>query len=294
MANTMVLLVIAGIGSLCALIAALNMFAPEVEEETFSDVETRAVKETSSFARLNPEKNLWDRIQLFVAHTLKLEPKLDELYMVAGSPAGAEPADILRQKMLAAVLTPAAMVVFFQSPLFALISIPVAFVIPDALLRSKGQKRQVELLAGFSTTVDLAALIIESGLDYMTAFERIVRISKQKTILESELEKMLNEVKLGYSRREALERLARRTGVQEIRSFVGLIVQSDELGTSLVDLLRNFSIDLRFRRMNKAEKAAAQASTKMLIPLFLFIFPTVFILMLGPMIKELASGGLGF
>ena len=86
----------------------------------------------------------------------------------------------------------------------------------------------------------------------------------------------------------------RITGVPEIRSFTGLIIQYDELGTSLVELLRNYAADMRFRRLNMAEKLAAQASTKMLIPLFIFIFPTVFILMLAPMMKSLVSGGLGF
>ena len=116
----------------------------------------------------------------------------------------------------------------------------------------------------------------------------------QRTELENELQKMINEVQLGYTRRDALKRLAMRTGVPEIRSFVGLIIQSDELGTSLVDLLRNYAADMRFRRLNKAEKLAAQAATKMLIPLFIFIFPTVFIMMLAPMMKSLITGGLGF
>ena len=142
--------------------------------------------------------------------------------------------------------------------------------------------------------MDLAALIIESGWDYLTAFERIIKVAREKTILEDELEKTIGEIKLGYSRREALERFAARTGVQEVRSLVGLIIQSDELGTSLVDLLRNFSADLRSRRLNKAEKLAAQASTKMLFPLFIFIFPTIFILILSPMLSGLFSGGLGF
>ncbi|MCK5106889.1 MAG: type II secretion system F family protein, partial [Elusimicrobiales bacterium] len=104
----------------------------------------------------------------------------------------------------------------------------------------------------------------------------------------------INEVQLGYSRRDALRRFSERTGIQEIRSFVGLIIQSDELGTSLVDLLRNFSGDMRFRRMNKAEQLAAAASTKMLIPLFIFIFPVVFILMLAPMVYDLFTGGMPF
>jgi tight adherence protein C len=105
---------------------------------------------------------------------------------------------------------------------------------------------------------------------------------------------MISEVQLGYSRRDSLRRLAQRTGLMEIRSFSGLVIQSDELGTSLVDLLRNFSADMRFRRLNRAERLAAQASTKMLIPLFLFIFPTVFILLLSPVIYDFFKQGLPF
>ena len=85
-----------------------------------------------------------------------------------------------------------------------------------------------------------------------------------------------------------------RVGLQEMRSFVGLVIQSDELGTSLVDLLRSYSADMRFRRLNRAEKLAAQASTKMLLPLIFFIFPTVFIMILAPMAQSIFAGGLGF
>ena len=128
----------------------------------------------------------------------------------------------------------------------------------------------------------------------MSAFERIVKISTEKSGWETEVEKTINEVQLGYSRRDALHRMSDRIGLQEIRSFVGLIVQSDELGTSLVELLRNYSADMRFRRLNRAEKLAAQASTKMLIPMFIFIFPTVFIMMLAPMVMDLVNGGMPF
>jgi tight adherence protein C len=191
----------------------------------------------------------------------------------------------------------AGLCVFFyfisDSIIFALFGV-VAFFIPDALFGSKIQKRQVEIMKTFPTFVDLAALTIEAGLDYMSAIERILKNSKNKSELENELQKVINEIQLGYSRKDALKRLALRTGIQEIRSFVGLIIQSDELGTSLVELLRNYAADMRFRRLNKAEKLAAQAATKMLIPLFVFIFPTVFIMMLAPMAKNLVQGGLGF
>ena len=201
---------------------------------------------------------------------------------------------MLHLKLIAGAVLPLVSFVLTQSP-FTLVLAPLGFLLPDAAIYSgRIRRRQEDIIRNFPTFVDLAALMIESGLDYMTAFDRIVKIAPVKTGLELEIERTINEVQLGYSRRDALRRLSLRTGLQEVRSFVGLIVQSDELGTSLVELLRNYSTDMRFRRLNKAEKLAAQASTKMLIPLFIFIFPTVFILMLSPMISDLITGGMPF
>jgi tight adherence protein C len=201
---------------------------------------------------------------------------------------------MLHLKMIVGAAMPVLFYALSQSP-FVILFAPLGFMIPDAGIYSgRIRKRQEDIIHNFPTFVDLAALMIESGLDYMTAFDRIVKIAPVKTGLELEIERTINEVQLGYSRRDALRRLSLRTGLQEVRSFVGLIVQSDELGTSLVELLRNYSADMRFRRLNKAEKLAAQASTKMLIPLFIFIFPTVFILMLAPMISDLITGGMPF
>ncbi|WP_424246083.1 tight adherence protein C [Elusimicrobium posterum] len=276
-------------GSLCIMWAVLKLLSPAEEEASYTDIETKRIKETSSFARINQD-SLWGKFCLYILQAFKLEKPLEEQHLLLGSPNSPQPVDILYYKIIWAIVLPLIILLAFQTKLF-IFAIPLGFILPTAIFNSRIQKRQMSMLGNFSTTVDLAALIIESGLDYLTAFDRIIKIAKEKTVLEAEIEKMLNEVKLGYSRREALERLAARTGVAEIRSFVALIIQSDELGTSLVELLRNFSIDLRFRRMNKAEKLAAQASTKMLIPLFLFIFPTVFILILAPMLKSIISGG---
>jgi tight adherence protein C len=225
--------------------------------------------------------------------TFHLEKRLEMLHMQLGSPDNPQPVDILQTKVICALAIPPAVMLLFQA-FWPIVLVPLCFMLPDVFIKTKIQQRQAEILGNFSTTVDLAALIIESGLDYLTAFERIIKVSKEKTILEEELDKTIGEIKLGYSRREALERFAARTGVQEVRSLVGLIIQSDELGTSLVDLLRNFSTDLRSRRLSRAEKLAAQASTKMLFPMFMFIFPTIFILILSPMLGGLMSGGLGF
>lgn len=213
--------------------------------------------------------------------------------MMMGRPLKPTPLEMLHLKELVAAAFSGLLFLASGSPFLALFGI-IGFFVPDLAFKSRIQARQTEIMRNFPTLVDLEALTIEAGLDYMTAFERILKNSKTKTELENELQKVINEISLGYSRRDALRRLALRTGIQEIRSFVGLVIQSDDLGTSLVELLRNYAADMRFRRLNKAEKLAAQASTKMLIPLMIFIFPTVFILMLAPMVKNLIEGGLGF
>ncbi len=281
------------IGAGAVFVGIFRLFSPAHEKEEIVDIAVRRYKSASSFARLDPDAKFLDKLAVFCLNTFHLEDSLEEMYLQLGSPEKPQPVDILYTKILVAFILPVAFMLLFKS-FWPILFIPVGFILPDVIIRGRIQKRQQEILANFSTTVDLAALIIESGLDYLTAFERIIKVAREKTILEEELEKTIGEIQLGYSRREALERLAARTGVQEVRSLVGLIIQSDELGTSLVDLLRNFSADLRSRRLNKAEKLAAQASTKMLFPLFIFIFPTIFILILSPMLGGLLSGGLGF
>ena len=283
------------LGSFATFAAVQRFFGPRDEERSaIGDISDMEGKEVSVFSKLENSKNFWDRLDLFFAKSLGLEKKLEEQYMLLGRPANTDPLKMLHVKQLFAGGLP---VLFYlvSGSFFSFIFVPLGFLLPDAGYYSRRiRTRQDDIIHNFPTFVDLAALMIESGLDYMTAFDRIVRIAPVKTSLEVEMEKTINEVQLGYSRRDALRRLSLRTGLQEVRSFVGLVIQSDELGTSLVDLLRNYSTDMRFRRLNKAEKLAAQASTKMLIPLFIFIFPTVFILMLAPMISDLMTGGMPF
>jgi len=290
----LLLILTAILGAICVLAAVWIFLSPPPERLNISDLEARQVQSASSFARLRPEESFFDRIAFYILNFFHLEKPLTEICTLLGSPEKPQPVDILYAKIYSAILFPIVGFLIFGTWLVALFLIPIGFYYPDLKYKLAITKRQEDMLKNFATTVDLMALIIESGLDYMTAFERIVKIAKEKTLLEIEIEKTLNDTKLGYTRREALENLAARTGLQDIRSFVGLIVQSDELGTSLVQLLRNFSTDLRFRRLNKAEKLAAQASTKMLIPLFIFIFPVVFIMMLSPMIADFINGGMPF
>jgi tight adherence protein C len=291
------LLAVGVLGSVAAYTAASRMFAPpaEVDAGDLSKLAKKEVGTSSAFSSLNPQGSLLEKLDLLLLKTFHLDVKLEELHMMMGRPQKPSPLEMLHLKELLAVGGIVGFYVMTDSPVVALVG-GIGFIIPDLMFSSKIRARQADIMRNFPTMVDLMALTIEAGLDYMAAIERILKNVKQaqRTELENELQKMINEVQLGYTRRDALKRLAMRTGVAEIRSFVSLIIQSDELGTSLVELLRNYAADMRFRRLNKAEKLAAQAATKMLIPLFIFIFPTVFIMMLAPMIKSLSAGGLGF
>jgi len=289
------LMALSFLGSFAAFAAVQRFFAPREEDRSaIGDISDMEGKEVSVFAKLDGSKNMWDKVDLFFARNLGMEKGLEEKYTLLGRPSSTDPLKMLHAKLILAAALPVVFYLLSDSP-FTVVFAPLGFLLPDAGYYSRRiRARQEDIIHNFPTFVDLAALMIESGLDYMTAFDRIVKIAPVKTNLEVEMERTINEVQLGYSRRDALRRLSYRTGLQEVRSFVGLVIQSDELGTSLVELLRNYSTDMRFRRLNKAEKLAAQASTKMLIPLFIFIFPTVFILMLSPMIADLMTGGMPF
>jgi len=296
MSSPIFLYIIGMLGSMAIFTFVLRLIQPPQEDNSsLARIAPKGPGEISPWESLNPNGSLVERLDLFLVETLKLGGKIETTHMLLGKPDKPTPLNILHIKELAAAITFGFLYFMTEDWKFALIVAPVAFFLPDMMYSGKIQDRQRDIIRNFPALVDLAALTIESGLDYMTAFERIIQQARHRTELEKEFSRTIQEISLGYSRRDALRRLAMRTGLQDVRSFVGLIVQSDELGTSLVDLLRNFAADMRFRRLNAAEKAAPQAATKMLIPIFFFIFPTVFILMLAPMMKNVfQSGGLGF
>ena len=269
--------------------------ASEGDQNDLARLANKELGMASSFSGLNPNGTLVERLDLLLLRTFRLDVKLEEMHMLLGRPGKPSPLDLLHLKEFSAVFFGAVAAFATGEWLLAALGV-LGFMIPDLVFNARIRERQSAIMRNFPTIVDLMALTIEAGLDYMSAIERILKNTKpaQRSELEKELEMMINEVSLGYTRRDALKRLALRTGIPEVRSFVGLIIQSDELGTSLVDLLRNYGGDLRYRRIQNAEKAAAQAATKMLIPMFVFIFPVVFIAMLAPMVLQLVTGGMPF
>jgi tight adherence protein C len=108
--------------------------------------------------------------------------------------------------------------------------------------------------------------------------------------LNEELLRMTKEIQVGLPRREALRRMAARVGQPDLRSLARALVQADELGVSIGSILRIQSDQLRARRFERAEKLANEAPTKMLAPLMFFIFPAVFLILLGPVLTQAVKG----
>ena len=245
------LFVVAFLGS-AATFTSISRLAAQPDESDETDLSKLAksqVGTSSAFSTLNPNGRVFDRIDLFLLRIFTLDVKLEEMHMMMGRPAKPTPIEMLHMKEFFAVFFGGGGFLVTGEWVFLFFGI-IGFLLPDVVFNGRIRARQQAIMRNFPTIVDLMALTIEAGLDYMAAIERILKNIRpdQRTELEGELEKMVNEVRLGYTRRDALKRLAMRTGLPEVRSFVGLIIQSDELGTSLVELLRNYAADMRFRR----------------------------------------------
>ncbi|MDX1389016.1 MAG: type II secretion system F family protein, partial [Acidobacteriota bacterium] len=145
------------------------------------------------------------------------------------------------------------------------------------------KSRQTSLSRALPDTLDLLVVCVEAGLGLNQA---LVRVSDEVDRISPEMSDELTvvnlEIRAGTPRDEALRRLGERTGVDDIRSLTSMLLQTDRFGTSIADALRVHSDTLRTKRMQKAEEAAAKTTVKMLFPLIFFIFPAIFVVLVGP------------
>jgi tight adherence protein C len=145
----------------------------------------------------------------------------------------------------------------------------------------RGRKR--EIFENFPDAADLMLVCVEAGLGLDAALTKIAEEMRIKSMaLAEELHLTNLEMRAGGTREKSLRNLALRTGLDEIRTFATMLTQSDKFGTSIGESLRVFSDDLRHKRQMRAEELAAKIPTKMLIPLVLFIFPSIIMVILGP------------
>lgn len=150
------------------------------------------------------------------------------------------------------------------------------------------RRRQDEVRRALPYALDLLTLSVEAGLDFTQALGRIVR-KLGAGALAVELGQTVRDIQLGRTRPQALRELSRRVDLPELNSITSALIQADELGSSLGPILRVQADQLRTRRSQVAEKLAMEAPVKILLPLILFIFPTIFIMIFGPIVLKFVA-----
>ena len=156
----------------------------------------------------------------------------------------------------------------------------LAMMMPDFVLKRLAVSRRQKIIAALPDGLDLLTVSVEAGLGFDQALLKMTE--KTKGPLTDEFKRVLNEMKIGKTRREALREMSARIGAEDIQTFTAAIIQADQLGVGIGNVLRIQSQQLRERRRLKAEEKAQKAPVKMLIPMIVFIFPSLFIILLGP------------
>jgi tight adherence protein C len=172
--------------------------------------------------------------------------------------------------------------------MFFPLSLLVGYLIPDFWLTWKVRSRQRRLRRALPDALDLLVICVEAGLGLDQA---LMKVSQELRITHRELSdefQLVNlEMRVGKTRIEALHELGRRTGLDDIKSLVAMLVQTERFGTSIAQSLRVYSDDMRIRRRQRAEEMSAKTSVKMVPPLVFFIFPALMVVILGPAVLTL-------
>lgn len=156
----------------------------------------------------------------------------------------------------------------------------IGFMLPILWLRSKTQRRQGEIVKTLPDALDLLTIIVEAGMGFDGAMQKVAE--KWDNEISKGFAKVVQEMRLGVSRREALKNMDISMGVPDVTTFVAAIIQAEQLGVSIAKILRVQSEQMRIKRRQRAEAAANKAPIKMLFPMVFLIFPALFIVLLGP------------
>lgn len=166
----------------------------------------------------------------------------------------------------------------------------LGFILPNVWLVKKKNKRQQEILSTLPDALDLLTVCIEAGLGLDAA---LVKVTEEewfsKRALAEEFRMVSQEVRVGKPRSEALRDMAERSAVDDLKALVASLIQTERLGTSLVQSLRVYSDSLRIKRRQRAEEAAAKTTVKLVFPLALFIFPALIVVVLGPAVIRILA-----
>jgi tight adherence protein C len=219
---------------------------------------------------------------------------------MAGNPGDLKLTDWMGVKILVSIAVGALMFLLFGvisanlmgGLLLAVVGAGVGFLLPEFWLGRKIKARQKIILVMIPDTLDLLTISVRAGLGFDAALAKVVE--KLPGPLSDEFRRALAEVRVGKARRDALRDMVPRTNVAPLSNFIGAIVQAEQLGVSISKVLQIQSEQLRIERRQRAEEQAAKAPIKMLFPLVGCIFPSLFIVILGPalisIVKTFSSG----
>ncbi len=170
---------------------------------------------------------------------------------------------------------------------FALYAFAVGIYLPFFLLNRKIKNRRHSMVRDLPDVLDLLTVSVEAGLGFDGALHKLSE--KMKGALVEEFTRLLNEMRVGVPRRSALLAMANRCNLEDVSVFTTSLVQADQLGVGIGNVLRVQSAAMREKRRQRAQEMAMKAPVKMLLPLVLFIFPTIFVILLGPALIQMVS-----
>ena len=236
---------------------------------------------------------LFGRLSGFVSRlgSTSFTEQTEKRLALAGNPGDLRVADWLGIKVVAAIVFAIIFFLLFNfalavGPLMALVlglaGAGIGYIAPEFWLSGRIRARQKAILLMIPDTLDLLTISVRAGLGFDAALAKVVE--KLPGPLSEEFRRALAEVRVGKARRDALRDIVPRTEVQPLTNFIGAIIQAEQLGVSISKVLQVQSEQLRIERRQRAEEQAAKAPIKMLFPLVGCIFPSLFIVILGPAI----------
>jgi tight adherence protein C len=218
---------------------------------------------------------------------------------IAGNPNGLQPADFTGLRIVAMLLMGGIatflMIVAKMAPtmivLFGVVFAMIGYMMPVYWLGSKMKARRKQITRALPDAIDLLTISVEAGLGFDQALQRVTE--KWDNELGKEFKRVLSETRVGKPKREALREMANRCDVQELNIFVASVIQAEQLGVSIGKVLSIQADQMRIRRRQLAEELAHKAPIKMLFPMVFLIFPSIYIVILGPAVPTIAPA-LGF
>ena len=213
---------------------------------------------------------------------------------LAGRPGNLTPEDFAAVRLVAAAVMAALGLLIgllLANPVYLVISLVagtiLGYYLPVIWLKQKVDGRRTEIQKGLPDALDLLVICVDAGLGFDAALARVT--DKYKNALSELLSKALREVSLGRPRLEALDEIGRNSGVEDLHNFMQAVIQSEQFGTGIGKILRIQADEMRRRRRQRAQEKGAQATLKMMLPMVGCIFPTLWIVLLGPAVLILMA-----